>query len=117
MGKKQVWECDQCGQLLKGYEIPEHICKPARIKYYLIGIMPEDSPDHRYWLDRFEWIPAVTEVEAKEKWEVLRQGWLTDDEVFYIKVWATRDFDEYNPSKKYSTMQEVMESIGVKKNG
>ena len=92
-----------CGEVLERWQIRTHICKGA--KWYLIGVMPLDTPDKNYWFDRFEYVAGHNEKDAIAKWEVLREGWLCSDERRHIKVYDVKPYQKHQPSK-YPWLEE-----------
>lgn len=61
------------------------------MNYYIVGIDGRQTPDPRYWFDRWECIQADTEEQAIEKWFEEKALWVRSEEKRYVKVWGVVD--------------------------
>lgn len=85
-----AWKCDYCHEFLTQTQVAHHVCDKAISagqKWFLVGVYPKGTPDPEYWYARFEYVPAMNEYEAKEKWFLAREGWVTNEEKRHAKIY------------------------------
>lgn len=66
------------------------------MKYYIVGLDGNQTPDPDYWWDRAECIKADNEGDAVRDY-IEKSSWLRDDEEKFVEVLGVEDESVYAP--------------------